>query len=57
MSDTPHHSTPIGERLCPLHIDSWTGPFAEDQRAKAVDALEHGKVLVLPHLAVSVPRR
>jgi hypothetical protein len=51
MSDTSHHSTPIGERLCPLHIDNWTGPFAEDQRAKAVDALEHGKVLVLPHLA------
>ena len=51
MTDTPHHSTPIGERLCPLHIDSWTGPFPEDQRAKAVDALEHGKVLVLPHLA------
>ncbi|HKD23672.1 MAG TPA: Kdo hydroxylase family protein [Rhizomicrobium sp.] len=46
-----HHSTPIGERLCPLHIDRWTGPFAADQQAKAVDALEHGKVLVFPHLA------
>ena len=46
-----HHSTPIGERLCPLHIDRWTGPFAPDQQAKAVDALEHGKVLVFPHLA------
>src|SRR5271154_1001667 len=43
-------STPIGERLCPMHIDRWTGPFPEDQRAKAVDALEHGKVLVFPHL-------
>lgn len=51
MNDTNHHSTPIGERLCPLHIASWTGPFPEEQRAKAVDALEHGKVLVLPHLA------
>jgi hypothetical protein len=51
MSDAIHHSTPVGERLCPLHIESWTGPFLEDQRAKAVDALEHGKVLVLPHLA------
>lgn len=52
MSDaaTNHRSTPIGDRLCPMHIDRWTGPFAEDQRAKAVDALEHGKVLVFPHL-------
>ena len=53
MNDTHshHHSTPIGERLCPLHIERWTGPFAPDMRAKAVDALEHGKVLVFPRLA------
>ena len=40
-----------------MHIDRWSGPFADDQRAKAVDALEHGKVLVFPHLAFAFEDR
>lgn len=48
--ERPPHSTPIEERLCPLAIDAWSGPFAPELRAKAIDAVEHGKVLVFPHL-------
>ncbi len=44
-------STFNDERLCPLDIDSWTGPFTDGLRAKAIDALERGKVLVCAHLA------
>ena len=52
MTDAhPAFTAPVGERLCPLEIDSWTGPFPDELRAKAIDALEHGKVLVCPHLA------
>jgi hypothetical protein len=46
----PHH-TPVGDRLCPLAIDRWNGPFTPELREKATDALEQGKVLVFPHLA------
>ena len=42
---------PAGDCLCPLPVESWTGPFSDELRAKAVDALEHGKVLVCAHLA------
>ncbi len=52
MSDvqTEHNSVPIDERLCAFELDRWTGPFSAEARAKAVDALERGKVLVFPHL-------
>jgi hypothetical protein len=39
--------------MSPLHtldISSWTGPFSDALRADAIDALEHGKVLVFPNL-------
>jgi hypothetical protein len=42
--------TAINERLCSLGIDRWTGPYSAELQAEAVDALEHGKVLVFPEL-------
>jgi len=51
MTDTQPHHTPIGDRLCPLAIAQWDGPFPAELREKATDALEHGKVLVFPHLS------
>jgi hypothetical protein len=44
----------------PLHtlpIDSWTGPFGDNLRADAVDALEHGNVLVFEHLPFAFDER
>lgn len=52
MSDvqSEHHAAPADERLCALEIDRWMGPYSAELRAKAVDALEHGRVLLFPHL-------
>ena len=36
--------------LHPIAISSWTGPFSDDLRAEALDALEDGKVLLFEHL-------
>lgn len=33
-----------------LPIGNWTGPFADDERRDAIDALESGRVLFFPHL-------
>ena len=44
----------------PLHaftIDSWAGQFSDALRADAVDALEHGKVLVFEHLPFALEER
>jgi len=53
MNETQIHHTPLGDRLCPIAIARWDGPFPAELREKATDALEHGKVLVFPHLAFS----
>lgn len=42
---------PIMNPLCTIDIDSWAGPFDEAVRDDALAALEHGSVLVFPHLA------
>jgi hypothetical protein len=34
-----------------LPITSWEGPFSSDDQASALDALESGRVVTLPHLA------
>lgn len=41
-------STP--EVLETLAVADWSGPFTPDVQARAVDALEAGRVLVLPRL-------
>jgi len=33
-----------------LDVDNWTGPFAAETRAEAIDALESGRVLFFPYL-------
>ncbi|MGD0189515.1 MAG: Kdo hydroxylase family protein [Rhizomicrobium sp.] len=38
-------------------IDSWTGPFGDTIRADAVNALEHGKVLVFERLPFAFDER
>src|ERR1700691_2216160 len=38
-------------------ITSWTGPFLDEIRAEAIDALEHGKVLVFPKLPLDFQAR
>lgn len=46
-------STHIVPRMDPLHpisIVTWNGPFPDDVRAEALDALERGNVLVFEHL-------
>jgi hypothetical protein len=38
-------------------ISSWTGPFPGDVRANAIDALEHGRVLVFERLPFALEER
>ncbi len=33
-----------------LEIESWNGPFSEDDAARAADSLESGRVLFFPRL-------
>lgn len=42
------------DALYTLDIESWAGPFDGAARAAAVDALEGGQVLYLPHLAFAL---
>ena len=40
-----------------FEIDSWTGPFPDEARASAIDALERGKVLVFTRLPFALEAR
>ena len=37
-----------------LPLESWRGPFAAETQSRALEALETGKVVVLPHLPFAV---
>ena len=40
--------------LSTLEIDRWEGPFSEDNQARAVEALEAGRLLYLPRLSFAI---
>ena len=37
-----------------LPLESWRGPFTAETQSRALQALETGKVVVLPHLPFTV---
>ena len=37
--------------LSTLEVDRWEGPFSEGDQARAVEALEAGRLLYLPRLS------
>ena len=45
---------PAMEPIATLDIERWTGPFSEETKVSALDALESGKVLYFPKLPFTV---